>query len=288
MAELHKSRDVEYPPLATLFGVAVLYLAEALPEGAERLTALRPEETRGAGPARDEVALGLVLFAVDVACLAFVYFLARRVYPDDDRAKLLARLALYVAATTAIGLILYDRQDLVVGLVAVMMLAAFVRGWSLAAYAVLAIGVAYKLVPLLLASPVRARLRRDEDRARFDHALPACRAHRSRHRRRDPRARPRAHVPLLRRRARVRVPQLPLETRAATRSVARVGGDPARPRHADSAIRSAATRCAAISPTASPVCLQSPRRLERYSACSSQRAASGVPRLPTARRAVTS
>ena len=170
MAELHQSRDIEYPPLATLFGVAVLHVAEALPEGAERLTVLRPEETRGVGPARYEVALGLVLFAVDVACLVFVYFLARRVYPDDDSVKRFTRLALYVAATTAIGLILYDRQDLVVGLVAVMMLAAVARGWSLPAYAILAVGVAYKLVPVLLLPPcvlALATLRTPGSTARF-------------------------------------------------------------------------------------------------------------------------
>jgi hypothetical protein len=150
LAELHQARDVEYPPLATLFGVAVLHVAEALPDGADRLTVFRPEETRGVGPARYEVALGLVLFAVDVACLLFVYLLARRLYPEESTAK---RLALYVAATSAIGLIFYDRQDPVVGLVAVMMVATVARGWSLIAYAVLAAGVAYKLVPLLLFPP---------------------------------------------------------------------------------------------------------------------------------------
>src|SRR5262245_15690406 len=56
LAELHRTRDVEYPPLATLFGVAVAHVADALPAGAERLTTWRPEPTRGPGPARYEVA----------------------------------------------------------------------------------------------------------------------------------------------------------------------------------------------------------------------------------------
>jgi hypothetical protein len=150
LAELYRVRDVEYPPLATLFGVAVAHVADALPAGTEQLTAWRPELTRGPGPARYEVALGLVLFAVDVACLLLVYLVARRVYPDDDPMTRLGRLALYVAATTAIGLILYDRQDLVVGFVAVLAVAAFARGWPVVAYAVLAVGAAYKLVPVLL------------------------------------------------------------------------------------------------------------------------------------------
>lgn len=150
LAELHRTRNVEYPPLATLFGVAVAHVADALPQGAERLTAWRPNASRGVAESRYEVALGLVLFAVDVACLALVYLIARRVYPDDDPPTRLGRLGLYVAATTAIGLILYDRQDLVVALAALAALAAFVRGWPVVAYAVLAAGAAYKLVPVLL------------------------------------------------------------------------------------------------------------------------------------------
>jgi hypothetical protein len=59
-------------------------------------------------------------------------------------------MAAYVAATAACGLILYDRQDLVVGLFPLLALAAFARGWPAAAYAALAAGTAYKLVPVLL------------------------------------------------------------------------------------------------------------------------------------------
>ncbi len=150
LAELHRARPIEYPPLATIFGIAVAHLADALPPGTEQLTAWRPELTRGPAPARYEVALGLVLFAVDVACLVLIYLIARRIYPDDDPLTRVGRLALYVAATTAIGLILFDRQDLVVGFVAVLALAAFIRGWSVLAYAILVAGTAYKLVPVLL------------------------------------------------------------------------------------------------------------------------------------------
>ena len=109
-----------------------------------------PETTLGVDHARYEVALGLVLFAVDVACLLLVYSIARRIYPNDDPATRIGRLWLYVAGTTALGLIVYDRQDLVVGFVALVAVAGFARGWSIATYAVLAAGVAYKLVPLLL------------------------------------------------------------------------------------------------------------------------------------------
>jgi hypothetical protein len=153
LAELYRARDIEYPPLATLAAVAVLELAEALPDGVHRLTAWRPEPTRGVELARYEVALGLALFAVDLACLALVAVAARSIYPADSPAKRLGRMGLYVAATTALGLIFFDRQDPVVALAAVAAVAAFARGRSLLAYALLAAGVAFKLVPLLLFPP---------------------------------------------------------------------------------------------------------------------------------------
>jgi hypothetical protein len=150
LAEIHRARDIEYPPLATVFGVVVLYVADALPDEAVCLTRWRPEPTRGGALARYEVALGLVLFAVDATCLALVHFIGKWLYPRDGSFVHLARLVLYVAATTAQGLILYDRQDLVVAFVAVMAVGAVARGWSLPAYLVLAAGTAYKLIPILL------------------------------------------------------------------------------------------------------------------------------------------
>ena len=148
LAEFYLPRDIEYPPLATVVGVVVLHVADALPKEAECLTRWRPEPTRGAAWARYEVALGLVLFAVDIACLALVHFIGKWLYPHDGPVHLV-RLVLYVAATTALGLILYDRQDLVVASVAAMAVGAVARGWSVPAYLVLAAGTAYKLVPIL-------------------------------------------------------------------------------------------------------------------------------------------
>ena len=150
LSALYRDVDIEYPPLGVLFGVPVAYLADILPDGADRLTALRPNPTRGVKEARYEVALGLALFAVDVACLALVYSIARRIYPEEGSRARIARLGVYVAATSAGGLILFDRQDLVVGFFALAAIAALVRGWSVAAYAILAAGTAYKLVPVLL------------------------------------------------------------------------------------------------------------------------------------------
>jgi hypothetical protein len=155
LAALYKAKDVEYPPLAVLFGVPATYITDILPAGAARLTAWRPNPTRGPEETRNEVeryevALGIELFAFDIACLVLVYILARKIYPAEDQVTRIIRLGIYVAATTASGMILYDRQDLVVGLVPLLAIAAFLRNWSGVAYAILMIGTAYKLVPLLL------------------------------------------------------------------------------------------------------------------------------------------
>ncbi len=150
LAELYRVRNVEYPPLGILFGVVALHVTDVLPDGVEKLTVFRPNPSRSVESSRYEVGLSLTLFLVDLACLLLVYLVARKAYPDESPSRMAARLGVYVAASTAIGLIMYDRQDLVVGLFPMLALIAFARNWSLVAYAVLSAGVAYKLVPVLL------------------------------------------------------------------------------------------------------------------------------------------
>ena len=147
LANLYRTRDVEYPPLAVWLGVAASAVTDALPDGVDRLTAWRPNPSRGVDGARYEVGLGVVLFAVDLACLGLVFVIARRVYPGEP---VVPRLWLYTLATGALGLILYDRQDLVVGLFALAAVAAFLAERPAGCYALLTVGTAYKLVPALL------------------------------------------------------------------------------------------------------------------------------------------
>ena len=128
IAGLYESRDVEYPQLATAFEAVVGALADRLPDAPARLVAWRPnkqEERYLAGPPaeqlrgdRYEAALGLVLFAVDLACLLLVHQIARRAYPAEGPARRTGRLVAYALFTGACGLILFDRQDLVVALFA--------------------------------------------------------------------------------------------------------------------------------------------------------------------------
>ncbi|MDB5312712.1 MAG: hypothetical protein JWO38_6914 [Gemmataceae bacterium] len=158
--ELYRTREIEYPHLAVAFGSAACVLADVLPGWTARLVRWRPNkfeplylyETPAEHDEGDryEVAFGLILFAVDVGCLGLVYLIARRVYPAEGHVARVGRMAGYVVATGALGLILYDRQDLVVGLVALLALWALAAGRPAVGYAVLTLGTAYKLVPVLL------------------------------------------------------------------------------------------------------------------------------------------
>jgi hypothetical protein len=160
VAELYRTRDVEYPHLAVLFGAAPGWLAERLPDWAPILVRGRHYKTqypytvespaeREAGD-RYEVALGLVLFAVDAASLALVWLIARRAYPNETPLARVGRLAGYVVFTASVGAILYDRQDPVVGLAALAAVYALAAGRPRVGYALLVVGAAYKLVPVLL------------------------------------------------------------------------------------------------------------------------------------------
>ena len=90
LAELYQTRDVEYPHLAVQFGAAAAWLADRLPPGTRYLVRLRPAKFewpyRGESPEdqdagdRYEAAFSLLVLAVDVACLALVYLIARKVY----------------------------------------------------------------------------------------------------------------------------------------------------------------------------------------------------------------
>src|SRR5262245_18808143 len=99
VAELFRTRGVEYPQLAVLFGSLAGVVADALPEWAAHLRDWRPDPSRGHAHDKYEVGLGVVLFAVDVSCLALVYLIARRAYPDEGWAKRLGRLVAYTVLT---------------------------------------------------------------------------------------------------------------------------------------------------------------------------------------------
>jgi sorbitol-specific phosphotransferase system component IIC len=160
LAELYRTRDVEYPHLAVWLGSVAGVVTDYLPAGVERLVSWRPNKfgepyvywTTAEQLAGDrfEVGLSLVLFAADAACLGLVHLVGRRAYPADGPRGRAGRLLAYTVFTGAMGLILFDRQDLVVGLFALLALSALAAGRPRLGYAVLVLGTAYKLVPALL------------------------------------------------------------------------------------------------------------------------------------------
>lgn len=156
---LFRAYDVEYPQLAVLFSAGVSWLADQLPPGAERLIAARPGAPADVGLARFQVALGLTLAIIDLALLLLVARFARRADPDDRQTQLW-RLGIYVAGTAALGTILYDRLDLVIGAVAVAAVAACGAQRSALGYVLLAVGAAFKLVTVVLAPVVVLAARR--------------------------------------------------------------------------------------------------------------------------------
>ena len=206
VAELFQRHEAEYPQLAVVFSSGVGWVADRLPEGAERIIQARRSKPPDIGTARFQVALGMVLFAIDLAALLLITHLTR----DEDPRTRTWRLGLYVAITAALGPILYDRLDLVVGFVALLAVAATARGWPIVGYLLLTAGAAFKVVPVLLL-PVLV-IAAAARRPRFWPALVEAR----RHRRRDPGrvADPRLHS--RRRRPIIHLPEVPLRARTGT------------------------------------------------------------------------
>ncbi len=158
--ELYRSRDIEYPQLSVAFGAVAGFVADRLPDSTKYIVRLRPNkwealyenETQAERDVGDryEAALTLILFAIDSWSLWLVYAIARRVYPNDDTVARVGRLFGYVLTTGLTGLILYDRQDLLIGWLALLALWALAAGHPRLGYTLLMVGTAYKLVPILL------------------------------------------------------------------------------------------------------------------------------------------
>ncbi|MFO0803860.1 MAG: hypothetical protein U0791_12165 [Gemmataceae bacterium] len=160
LGDLYRNRDIEYPHLAVGFGAVVGWVADHSPGFLKHTVRLRPnkfeipyaEESEAQHDADDqyEATLGLVLFIVDAWCFWLVFAIARRIYPSDSPPVRALRLFAYVLFTSSCGLILFDRQDLVLAWVALLAVWCLAADYARLGYAVLAFGAAYKLIPVLL------------------------------------------------------------------------------------------------------------------------------------------
>lgn len=149
VAYLYQQHDAEYPQLAVVFSMGVSHLADALPNGAEKLISARPGAPTDIGLGRFQVAFGLTIGLIDLGLLLLLARLSHDLEPNDARTQTW-RLGLYVAGTAALGPILLDRLDLVVGAAALGAVAALGSGRPWLAYTLLTAGAAFKVVPAVL------------------------------------------------------------------------------------------------------------------------------------------
>jgi hypothetical protein len=134
-------RDVEYPPLAVaVLRLPVLWMGRPQTDAPEDFAAAYSFAYRRG------------LAVVDVLLFAALAWLVRRLFPAESPRRQAGRLLFYVAATLAVWHLLYDRLDLIQALAVTLALALLVGrrhyAWS---FAVLALAVNFKLVPLVLA-----------------------------------------------------------------------------------------------------------------------------------------
>lgn len=145
--------EVEYPPLALAFLRVPTTWVAPLPEEQnpprKRAAWLPTPEQEYAKEYAYRYTFWILPFELCLAALVWAF--ARRLYPRDRTARLVAVL-LYLASTAALWQLVYTRLDLVVSLLTAGSLFLLVSRlhyiWS---FAVLALAVNFKVVPVILA-----------------------------------------------------------------------------------------------------------------------------------------
>jgi hypothetical protein len=142
-ASLEEYKTVEYPPLA----LAVMRLPLLWMHGRPADGGLTP-----AFRAAYRTAYQRGMAVVDALLFALLLVLVSRFFAQESSMEQTGRLLAYVASTSALWLLLYDRQDLLLSLTMLLALVLlFSRlhyAWS---FAVLALAVNFRLVPVVLA-----------------------------------------------------------------------------------------------------------------------------------------
>jgi hypothetical protein len=139
---LEEFHHIEYPPLALQAArLPLLWMShrESIP--------LDKEQFRAAYTTAYQWGMAFV----DVVLCLLVVLLVRRFFPLEAIADRTERLLAYILATLALWPMLYDRLDLVVGLLVAVALSCLAsRVPWLFSFAALAVAINYKLVPVIL------------------------------------------------------------------------------------------------------------------------------------------
>jgi hypothetical protein len=140
---LEEYKNVEYPPLAlAVMRLPVLWMHGRPADGA--LTPAFREAYRTAYQRGMEV--------IDALLFALLLVLVSRLFAHESRMEQTERLLAYLAGTSALWLLLYDRQDVLLSaLVLLALVLLFSRlhyAWS---FALLALAINFRLVPVVLA-----------------------------------------------------------------------------------------------------------------------------------------
>jgi hypothetical protein len=131
-------RDVEYPPLAVqLLRLPLLWMDTGSTDDFAKAYA---------------IAYRRELVIVDVLLFGVIAWLVSRLYPQEAAPRRALRLLFYTAVTLALWHLLYERLDLIQALLVTAALALLMSRWHYAwSFAVLALAINFKLVPLVLA-----------------------------------------------------------------------------------------------------------------------------------------
>lgn len=140
---MEEYKDVEYPPLA----IAVI-----------RLPGLWIRDDAGGAQApldfvrRYYVTYRLGLAVVDLLLFLLLLRLVPWLFPEESGREQTQRLLVYLISTVALGHLFYDRLDLLLTLLMVLALTLLLSRWHYGwSFAVLAVGIAFKLAPAVLA-----------------------------------------------------------------------------------------------------------------------------------------
>jgi hypothetical protein len=150
LRQLYDEQCVEYPPLAVGLLLGSRLAADALAPWYHLVVPPDPihrvEHTLQFGRT-----FGLIGCVVQTGVFVAIFQLTRRLYPKESRGDRAGRLFAYVGGLVLMGSLVHQRLDAMLGAMVLLSLVLLLKRWWLPAFAVLAAGIDFKLVPAALA-----------------------------------------------------------------------------------------------------------------------------------------